>query len=358
MIRLDLGFNPAARNGPLFPRAIWTSEQWHNPARSFYGRREISAVGDSGYQQHIAERERKKAQSTADKRMPRNLTNELRESFRGSGFVLIPGFFSEEEVRMIRQHSDRMSAEALSILKTSKAEGVSLAQMAQRNPAELIVVGEREHPGQVCRYEGMLAWDSMFRQFVAESIGTLMTALAGEPMTPFKDKTNEKHPGGGAFGPHQDFAAYSHFKSRYHATAMLSIDPATVINGCVQFATNYRSIVEADPSAVCEVAGDKALLHFNSGGGNHGDLREEIAARFEWRSVETNPADLVVFDSFVPHRSEANRSENRRRAVFITYSPAKDGDLYATYYAEKRRNYDDPKFHVSTPTSFGGNKRD
>jgi len=95
------------------------------------------------------------------------------------------------------------------------------------------------------------------------------------------------------------------------------------------------------------------LLHSTNGGPNHGDIRPDIAAELDWHPIASTPADLVIFDSFVPHRSDINRSAKPRRAIFVTFNFASQGSPYDEYYADKRLNYDDPKFHVSTPTSYG-----
>jgi ectoine hydroxylase-related dioxygenase (phytanoyl-CoA dioxygenase family) len=117
----------------------------------------------------------------------------------------------------------------------------------------------------------------------------------------------------------------------------------------VEFATNHADVIR-DETAVQEWFEGRALLHACVGGPTNGDIREDIARRIDWQAVETAPADLVVFDSFVPHRSAENRTTASRRAMFITFAAQREGAWYAKYYDEKRSNYLDPKFHVSTPT--------
>jgi hypothetical protein len=36
--------------------------------------------------------------------------------------------------------------------------------------------------------------------------------------------------------------------------------------------------------------------------------------------------------------------------MFMTFSATREGNWYEKYYHDKRQNYGDPKFHVSTPT--------
>jgi 2-aminoethylphosphonate dioxygenase len=271
--------------------------------------------------------------------------------FGRQGYVHLPDSLLPEQVQELRKLSDEMSAQALGILQVAHASGESLSHRAMTHPEELIVVPEGTNPGQVCRYECMIGSNSRFREFVERHVLPTVSAAVGPAVLPFKDKTNEKLPGGGAFRPHQDFAAYQFFKPRYQVTAQLGIDPATLENGCVQFATNFEALAAARPDAVAERVEGKILLHSNKGGANHGDVRADIASGLHWQPLESSAADLVIFDSFVPHWSDINRSSRPRRAIFVTFNLASEGSLYDGYYADKRAHYDDPKFHVSTPTS-------
>jgi ectoine hydroxylase-related dioxygenase (phytanoyl-CoA dioxygenase family) len=45
--------------------------------------------------------------------------------------------------------------------------------------------------------------------------------------------------------------------------------------------------------------------------------------------MRTEPGDVVIFDCMTPHRSGPNLSNRTRRQFYVTYSPARHGDLYA-----------------------------
>lgn len=286
-------------------------------------------------------------------RLPLRISRAQIHSFRQNGYVYLPDFFPPESVHRLRDISDEMSFQALTILNASQATGESLSHRAKAHPLELIVVPEAADSTQVCRYEFMVGASSIFKWFVANDVEPAISELMGGPVLPFKDKTNEKLPGGGAFRPHQDFTAYQFFKPRYHVTALLSIDPATLINGCVQFATNVSELIIHKPNLVADMIEGRALLRYNNGGLNHGDILSDIATELRWQPLQSSPVDLIIFDSFAPHFSDANTSTESRRAIFITFNLASEGLFYDEYYADKRLNYDDPKFHVSTPTSHG-----
>jgi len=279
------------------------------------------------------------------------IPNEQIARFRTRGYVCVRNCLSADLVCALRGISDQLSSQASSILASSRAAGMSLSEWARTRPRELIVVPEKAFPTQVCRYEFMMGNSPDFKELVVEYFQDAVSELVGDGVVPFKDKTNEKLPGGGAFTPHQDFAAYRAFKPRYHATALLTIDPADTANGCVQFASNVDELITAEPAVVLDTVDGKALLHYNDGGPHNGDITADISRQLRWQPLETKPGDLVVFDSFIPHYSAANKSTNRRRAIFVTFTRASEGPFYDEYYADKRLNYDDPKFHVSTPTS-------
>jgi len=57
------------------------------------------------------------------------------------------------------------------------------------------------------------------------------------------------------------------------------------------------------------------------------------------RPVQTDPGDVIFFDSFVPHASGPNRTAAPRRVLYVTYSRACDGDHRARYFADKRRDF-------------------
>jgi phosphonate degradation associated HDIG domain protein len=288
--------------------------------------------------------------------IPDPVSRDARQSFHQNGFVILRDFFTATETRELEAASNTFGRRARSLLSIARERGTTPAALAQTDPESLIVVPEADNPEQVCRFEYLLGSDPVFAQFIRQRIEPVISALHGEAFLPFKDKENEKHPGGGAFRPHQDFAAYQAFGPRYNATAMISIDPQTSANGCVEFATNFDEVAR-DRGAVAATIEGRALLHFTSGGPSNGDIRDDIVNRIAWSPAEVTPADLVVFDSFVPHRSASNQTGASRRAMFLTYASQREGDWYQHYYTEKRRNYLDPKFHVSTPTRAADNPR-
>ncbi len=141
-----------------------------------------------------------------------------------------------------------------------------------------------------------------------------------EPAVLFKEKINYKLPGGDGFAPHQDAPAFASFGQTWHLTVMLSIDATTPENGCLEIARGYR-----DPVPLAQE--------------RDGTLARAVEEGLDWRPLATVPGDLVIFDSYVPHRSGPNRSAKPRRVVYATYNPASQGDRRADYFARKRRAF-------------------
>ncbi|HUD51097.1 phosphonate degradation HD-domain oxygenase, partial [Parvibaculum sp.] len=273
-----------------------------------------------------------------------------RESFRRDGVLVLRDFFGADEVAEIDRLSRAMGAEADEMLRLANDSGRPVAELAREMPDALIAVPEAADPMQLCRFEYLIGRNEEFRHLIETRIAPVIEAVTGEPFIPFKDKENEKHPGGGAFGPHQDFAAYQAFGPRYNVTAMISVDAATRENGCLEFASNWAAFAAAASDAVESRVEGRPLLRFHKGGAQNGDILDPIEQALDWQAVETSPLDLVLFDSFAPHRSAPNGSAASRRAMFLTFNAVREGDWYQRYYADKRTNFDDPKFHISTPT--------
>jgi 2-aminoethylphosphonate dioxygenase len=222
--------------------------------------------------------------------------------FDRNGFLVIRGFFGPAECAQLRRWTEEIAA-------TPEFPGRHMVYYED----SLLEPGQRI----VQRIENMCpfhpGFDGLLRQ------GRLITwsgALLGGEAVLFKDKINFKLAGGGGFALHQDQQAGWSVYAPLFLTAMVSIDGSTLENGCLEIA---------------------AARH------KEGLLGEEWrpldSDGLELIPVETEPGDVVFFDSFVPHESGPNRTEAPRRILYVTYSPAADGDQRARYFADKRRDF-------------------
>lgn len=277
--------------------------------------------------------------------------NHLKTDLEQKGYVWVKGFFSPEQVALLRAWADTMQESAQVLLSLSQTSPFSLQMLAQQLPGTLIVVPEAKDPLKVCRVEDMLSCYPSFHTFINGTITAYLSRLLEEPYVLFKDKTNFKWPGGGAFPPHQDFPAYECFGPRMHITAMVCIDPASLENGCLQVAQNwpdgFRDCPDLDPALVDQ---GTAILPYVMGGPKHGSIDPEYVEKIQWVPIEASAGDVIFFTSYLPHYSESNQSQNPRRAMFFTFNRLCDGDHRSAYYYVKRKDPDNPVFHFATPT--------
>ncbi len=151
--------------------------------------------------------------------------------------------------------------------------------------------------------------------FVSGEIQQICSQLFDDEAVLFKDKINFKMPGGDGFKAHQDVQAGWDRYSKLHITALVSIDASTIENGCLEMASGHN----------------KGLI------GEAWKPLEEDA--LDYISVTTNPGDAIFFDSFAPHRSGPNMTNEKRRVLYVTYNAAAEGDHRRKYYDDKRLSY-------------------
>lgn len=273
--------------------------------------------------------------------------------FAQGGHLSLPAFLDTQEVLQLASQYEQLATRAAQILRLQQDAPGGLAGFYQTHPGELIVVPERDDPLSVCRFEYIAGCLPAFRASHVEKIRRHISELLGEAFVLFKDKCNVKSPGGGGFSAHQDIAAYDSFGPPYHVTAALALDAATPANGCLEVAVNYLNLPVQAREMRQTGFGDLPLFGCHRGGPRNGDIVDEVQAALIWKPVPMQAGDVLLFDSYVPHRSAVNRTAHARRVFFLTFNPARHGDRYADYYRKKNADYGNPLFHVSTPTRHG-----
>jgi 2-aminoethylphosphonate dioxygenase len=168
------------------------------------------------------------------------------------------------------------------------------------------------------RIENFCPYHEGFDHFARRgSLAIWTRALMGGPVLLFKDKINFKMPGGGGFAAHQyQQAGWSAYASIF-VTAMLTLDEATLENGCLESAA----------------AGHKGALSMGE------QWKPLEVANLNLQPVTTEPGDVVFFDSFVPHASKPNFTAFPRRVLYLTYNLASEGDQRTRYLADKHASF-------------------
>lgn len=266
----------------------------------------------------------------------------VRELFLERGYVRLPQERLQIDLGRIEQEYAVLMRHAQSALgEPSRGAGPSSRMSG------LVPVPEAQDARLLCRFEYLAGASAYIEEALVGPMASLIESVLGQAVNLFKDKCNLKHPGAGAFTAHQDITAYHHFGSSYQVTAALMLDPATALNGGLEMASRW----DAGAGAVRDTPrGPQAMLPSYVGGRRNGDILDELVEQMDWELVEAAPGEVILFDSYVPHRSQVNRSDATRRILFFTFNLASDGDLYEAYYEAKRAAPDNPIFHVSTPT--------
>jgi len=174
--------------------------------------------------------------------------------------------------------------------------------------------GER----QLCRVENFIEYhEGLHGLICGGGVFDILDELMGEAALLFKEKINYKLPGGSGFGAHQDAPAFTTFGQTYHITMLVAVDHSTVANGCLEVSAPVPA-----PGLLAQEA--------------DGTIDRTLESQLAWEPLPTRAGDVVFFDSYLPHRSQANRSERPRRALYVTYNRASEQDVRAQYYAHKR----------------------
>lgn len=229
------------------------------------------------------------------------LTPEQRAAFDRDGYVLIREFFDADETSLLQSAVNRDPAIRAHFYNRGDAEGLN-TKMATWN-----------HPG-----------DSVYG-YAARShkmVDTMEDLLGGE-VYHYHSKITAKEPHeGGAWEWHQDYG-YWHNNGclfPYMASAMIALDRCAKSNGCLQVLKGSHHLGRID----------HGLLDGDQVGA---DLRrvEEAKKHLDLVYCEMEPGDVLFFHCNTLHRSDQNRSDDRRWTLICCYNAARN-DPYLEHH--------------------------
>jgi phytanoyl-CoA hydroxylase len=232
--------------------------------------------------------------------------------YHEQGFLVRRGVFNRADLAAIGQASETLVADLLALRRTEKFE-VGSYLFERQWELEVNVKFEPDDPDLI---QGIEPCAHLSPGLKALGEDRRLTEPAkdaiGEPgVSPFTEKLNVKRAHrGGRYVLHQDFPYWERFAptARKIVTAMISLDDATVANGCL----------EAAPGSHLE--GQQRLRDVEGFGALEMDEAAFDISRL--KPIETKAGDVVFFGPFLAHRSLPNRSEVDRRALLYSFQPA------------------------------------
>lgn len=174
----------------------------------------------------------------------------------------------------------------------------------------------------LCRTENFLPYHKPLNSLLSNDscITDVLEQLFNEKPVVFKEKFNYKQAGASGFPAHQDAPAFSTFKQQNHLSLSIAIDSATPENGCLEVSPGNH------------IHGLYPQTH-------HGGLNKESEDKLNWIPVLMDPGDVLIFSSWLPHRSGPNTTNSPRRVLYVTYNGENDGDYRNEYYIDKLKNF-------------------
>lgn len=227
------------------------------------------------------------------------------QQFWKQGYLLLPKFFSVKEAESIQKIAD------------------DLDTFPEEKGKWMIYFEKDTHQTKKkARIENIVNYHPELQQLIQTRVKPCLESVYQKPMTLFKDKMNWKKAFGKGFNAHQDQPAWSDFPPSRFVTAAFFGNKSTRDNGCLEFV---------------ECQHKNGLFQYDMN--NLGELTRDVEDSLDWKYIETTPQDLLLFDSFAPHRSKPNRTDKSRRIFYLTYHSADEGDFYDDYITKKREEF-------------------
>lgn len=227
--------------------------------------------------------------------------------FKKKGFIRIPAqeVWSEEELKKLTQSITDMQ------------------EWPEKKDEHMMYFEEQKGKRLLQRIEKFIEYDPFLEQVCQGKMKKYCDKLFQEPAILYKEKVNFKLSGGGGFKPHQDHAAgWWLYGATLHISALISIDPSDETNGALEIVAGKHQ--QGLWGKEWETIPDHLVKQWEKEG--------------KWEMIKTQPGDVVLFDSFVPHRSGPNTSKNTRRIMYLTYGKASEGDHREKFLKDKRKN--------------------
>lgn len=229
--------------------------------------------------------------------MPSVLTLDQRAAFHRDGYVMIRHFFDAEETALLRQAMEKDPVVVESLYDRTDSEGKSTKMSLWNHPGDSVY-------GLAARSEKMV---------------DTMEELLGEEVYHYHSKLTAKEPrDGGAWEWHQDYGYWYNNGCLFPqmASAMTALDHCTRENGCLQVLTGSHHMGRINHGIL---DGEQVGADIN---------RVEAAKeQLDLYYCEMAPGDVLFFHCNTLHRSDQNRSDDRRWTLICCYNAASNDPI-------------------------------
>lgn len=219
---------------------------------------------------------------------PRLSEAQIRQ-FQDDGYIILPNLFDAEEIAILLREAEGDSSVAADALSRNDGEGgITKLRVWNKEGDDLY--------GLVARTPRLVE---------------TMEQLLGDEVYFYHSKLNLKEPfTGGAWAWHQDYGYWYNNGCLYPdmGSCMIALDRATKQNGCLQVLKGSHRMGRMDHVKV----GDQT--------GADPERVEQAVKVCELVYVEKEPGTTLFFHSNLLHRSDQNRSPDRRWVYICCYN--------------------------------------
>lgn len=223
------------------------------------------------------------------------------QQYDQDGFIILRDWFDEATVQAFSQAADKLLENAGPIIYGNPR--IQVDQIAETTRVRQVypVIDISETFARLAQDARML---DPFR------------SLFNDTPVLFEDKLNYKYPSGGSpFPMHQDYSYWQEYSPQL-TTALIYIDRATEENGCLEVVPGWhkKGLLPVEKLKVGQSVDDYVSPKV---------LDPSLAIK-----VPGSAGTMILFSCFTPHSSGPNLSNSFRRAMILTYNPARDSSGY------------------------------
>ena len=236
--------------------------------------------------------------------MPSVLSPEQRAAFDRDGYTMVRQFFDPIETRLLREAMEKDPTIRSHVYDRADAQGAVTRMVSWNHPGDGVY-------GLAARSQKM--------------VDTMEDLLGGE-VYHYHSKLTAKEPfEGGAWEWHQDYGYWYHNGCLFPAmaSAMTALDHCTPDNGCLQVLRGSHLMGRIE----------HGLLEGEQVGADLNRVNQALE-QLERVHCEMAPGDVLFFHCNTLHRSDQNRSPNRRWTVINCYNAARNNPFLVHHHPQ------------------------